>query len=74
MQDPNEDDELFSQFNDIDPAKIALETAAASLAGMFKAFRAQGLTEREAAVLVITLMKESEHGYTEGDSKSEHEA
>ena len=70
----DDNDELFEQFGDIDPAKIALETAAESLANMFKAFRAQGLTEKEASVLVITLMRESENGYAESDGKSEHEA
>lgn len=70
----DDNDELFEQFGDIDSAKIALETAAESLANMFKAFRAQGLSEKEASILVITLMRESENGYTEGNSESEHEA
>ena len=70
----NEEDELFSQFGDIDPQKIALETAAKGLTDMFKAFRAQGLSPTEAAILVTTLMKENYDGYSEGNSESEHEA
>lgn len=72
MDDNN--DELFQQFGDIDSQKIALEAAAETISGMFKAFRAQGLSEKEAAILVITLMRENDNEYSEGNGKSEHEA
>lgn len=70
----SEEDDLFSQFGDIDSQKIALEAAAKGLTDMFKAFRAQGLTITEAAVLVSTLMKENADGDFESHGKPEHEA
>lgn len=68
MSDDN--DELFKQFGDLDPDKIAIEAATKGLTDMFKAFRQQGLTIAEAATLVSILMKENENGSTEGNSES----
>ena len=52
----NNPEDFFEQLGDIDAEKVALETAAKGLTDMFKAFRQQGLTSEEAAVLVTTLM------------------